>query len=694
MSALMRQIALVSESNLIQPGDLSKVAAAIQKQAARDLAPIWDINATVDAFATLEDVPVGYWSVIIKDDIDEQSAAGIHEDENGQPFALVTASSDINVWSVTTSHETLEMLVDPFGNRLVAADSKQQGKRVSYLVEVCDPSEASEHAYSCNGIFVSDFFTPNFFDPVTSGGVRYSFTGAISQPLQVLRGGYLSWQDAETNEWWQESWFDGDAPTIVGLGHIDQKANGNVRAVIDRKTMPKTLRALGAGRAHAKKAGLSPEQNQTASSAHAKNLRAWIGQILARPGAGGAPAHEAGAAEPVTADAPPRAVEEAINPAPAAAPPASFDPLAAVQYGLLVNAVYSMYTAAPNDPAPPTQSDFPTGYRMLAWVQMNDFTIFETSPQFYGVIAQGVTDPTKFVLALRGTENPIEWFDNFTSLIKVPFKVAGCGSVSYGFSRIYDTLEIVDATEPGGGVLTQAAGSLRAAGTFSKQMAALVRKHAPTLARTLEGLPRITSIDVTAHSLGSALATLYVLENAKEDKIANQTLYTFASPMVGDATFAAAFDALQLTSWRIVNQPDLVPKAPGEFLGYQHIGVEKRYNSTGIAQANPTCWHAMATYLALLDRTRQPDPACRIPPVTAATPEGRAGFGVVRRRARPGAGDDGDRYERQRHALSAGARGGRGQGHRPLLHEISEQASHPGGSESHQRRGPRNLRCL
>lgn len=39
MPALMRQIALVSESELIPAGDVPKVAAAIQKQAARDLAP-------------------------------------------------------------------------------------------------------------------------------------------------------------------------------------------------------------------------------------------------------------------------------------------------------------------------------------------------------------------------------------------------------------------------------------------------------------------------------------------------------------------------------------------------------------------------------------------------------------------------------------------------------------------------------
>jgi hypothetical protein len=313
------------------------------------------------------------------------------------------------------------------------------------------------------------------------------------------------------------------------------------------------------------------------------------------------------------------------GPAPRVGVAQPYDPLAAVQYGLLIDAVYSMYNAQQSNPTPPPQPDFPTGFRLVAWVQMSDFTVVETPPQFYGVIAQSVTDPTRFVLALRGTEGPIAWFDNFTSIIKVPFKVPGCGSVSYGFNRIYESMEIVEAAQPTAGVAAHAAGSLRAAGSFSQQAAALVRKRAPAQARAAGAPIQLNSIDVTAHSLGGALATLYVLENAKGDKIPNQVLYTFASPMVGDPTFAAAFDALGLTSWRIVNEPDLVPKAPGEFLGYKHIGAEQAYDSTGLVQANPSCWHAMATYLALIDRTRQPDPGCQIQAVAAGAPvAGRA----------------------------------------------------------------------
>ena len=55
MSALVHQVALVSESNRVKLPDLMRVSAALQKQASRDLAPIWEISATVDAFASLED---------------------------------------------------------------------------------------------------------------------------------------------------------------------------------------------------------------------------------------------------------------------------------------------------------------------------------------------------------------------------------------------------------------------------------------------------------------------------------------------------------------------------------------------------------------------------------------------------------------------------------------------------------------
>src|SRR5712692_9387867 len=208
MAVLVRQLALVSESDLVTMSDLLHVSAALQKQASRDLAPIWDISATVDAFAKLEDVPDGYWPMIVRDDIG-LDAAGVHEDKDGQPFALISSSSDLDTWALTASHETLEMLVDPSGDRQVTGDSpKRRQGRVSFLVEVCDPCEAADFAYTVNGVLMSDFYTPHYFDPVAVSGVRYSYTGVITAPRQVLRGGYLSWADPVSGHWWQETWFN------------------------------------------------------------------------------------------------------------------------------------------------------------------------------------------------------------------------------------------------------------------------------------------------------------------------------------------------------------------------------------------------------------------------------------------------------------------------------------------------------
>src|SRR4030095_16128510 len=97
---LLRHVALVSETNQITFSQLSRVSAALQKQASRDLAPTWNTKATVDPFDKLEDVPIGYWPIVIMDNINTPGAAGVHEDKDGQPFALVQASPG---WSLTAS---------------------------------------------------------------------------------------------------------------------------------------------------------------------------------------------------------------------------------------------------------------------------------------------------------------------------------------------------------------------------------------------------------------------------------------------------------------------------------------------------------------------------------------------------------------------------------------------------------------
>lgn len=148
MSTLPHQVALVSDTSVVSFSDIAAVAAALQKQATRDFGPIWQVSATVSAFEALESVPVDYWPVIVRSNINQPGAAGYHTDENGQPFSLVEADDQ---WQLTASHETLEMLADPFGNRTIPGSPPPQApqplaalNRVTYLVEVCDPCERRE----------------------------------------------------------------------------------------------------------------------------------------------------------------------------------------------------------------------------------------------------------------------------------------------------------------------------------------------------------------------------------------------------------------------------------------------------------------------------------------------------------------------------------------------------------------------
>ncbi len=280
---LTGHVALVSEESKITAGELAKVAGALSKQISRDFGPIWKVNADVAAYERLEDMPLDYWPIIIKDDIGDPNAAGYHEDKHGQPFSLVQYDAS---WSLTASHECLEMLADPFGRRVIAGESPVSGQgRVNFLVEVCDPCEASDFAYTINGIQVSDFFTPNFFDPIASTGVRYSYTGALTAPRQVLKDGYLSWFVPALNQWWQRSWFDGGKPSDGAIKNFNLSGT-NVRAAIDRLTEAARAEAIAKASTSSKLMAKSVKMRGKAQdpfAGRADSLRLAIREVSGKP---------------------------------------------------------------------------------------------------------------------------------------------------------------------------------------------------------------------------------------------------------------------------------------------------------------------------------------------------------------------------------------------------------------------------
>jgi hypothetical protein len=226
-------VVLVSLTRQTDPQDVSNVAAALQQQVLRDVAPIWAVTATVDVFPRLRGIPAAYWPVAIVDDV--KNAAGYHQDALGRPYALVEYSDS---WSLTASHEVIEMLCDPLGRRVASGRSpKRDQGQVEFLIEACDPCEAATFAYTINGVLVSDFITPHYYDPRTTTGARYSFTGAVTRPREILRGGYVSWWEPQSNHVWQQTWFSGDGPAFRDLGSGGfSRAELSLREFVDRET--------------------------------------------------------------------------------------------------------------------------------------------------------------------------------------------------------------------------------------------------------------------------------------------------------------------------------------------------------------------------------------------------------------------------------------------------------------------------
>lgn len=118
-----------------------------------------------------------------------------------------------------------------------------------------------------------------------------------------------------------------------------------------------------------------------------------------------------------------------------------------------------------------------------------------------------------------------------------------------------------------------------------------------------------TSLTVTGHSLGAAVATLNALDivanghNRKANKeVCPVTAFVYASPRVGDMRFKMAFDSLEnLHLLRIENAPDIVPKVPLVTMGYVEIGNELLINTQLsnylIQPGDIRSWHNLEVYL-------------------------------------------------------------------------------------------------
>lgn len=165
--------------------NLAKVVSALEKQLQRDFVPIWGYPAKL--YETNKP-KADEWQVVFLDDADTVNALGYHDiTKNGQPISKVFVKTTLAAGekiSVTTSHETMEMLIDP-GAQLWA----QGANGTFYAYEMCDAVEDTE--YDIDGVAVSNFVYPSFFESWHAPrSTQFDHLKLVARPFQTLRNGY------------------------------------------------------------------------------------------------------------------------------------------------------------------------------------------------------------------------------------------------------------------------------------------------------------------------------------------------------------------------------------------------------------------------------------------------------------------------------------------------------------------------
>jgi len=203
-------IAFVNESTVVDDAEAEKIMQALQIQADRDFKPIWGQSTKLTYIQKGCKNPKNMAWLALMDDSDQAGALGYHDLTNdGLPLGKIFARTDLQYGesvSVTASHELLEMLADPYISYTMLTG--QGSQTIGYAWEVCDACEDQQFAYDINGIRVSDFVYPAWFQPWRKeGSTKFDHLSKITRPLQLIDGGYIGvwtptsgWQQMNANK--------------------------------------------------------------------------------------------------------------------------------------------------------------------------------------------------------------------------------------------------------------------------------------------------------------------------------------------------------------------------------------------------------------------------------------------------------------------------------------------------------------
>jgi hypothetical protein len=188
------RVQVINDSRHLTDDEITAALPAVQTQVHRDFAPPWGIDASLEFVEKKRQPDPGAWWIAFIDYARHAGEEGNHFlTKSGLPFGRVFVQSTRKVaqeWTSAFSHELLELLADPDTN-VVASRGTTRKNSVWYAYEVCDPCSDDSYGYKIDGVLVSDFVYPAWFESFQKQGARFDHRKLIAKPFQVLPLGYV-----------------------------------------------------------------------------------------------------------------------------------------------------------------------------------------------------------------------------------------------------------------------------------------------------------------------------------------------------------------------------------------------------------------------------------------------------------------------------------------------------------------------
>jgi hypothetical protein len=233
--------------------EVQQAIRAINRQIAEDFFPYWSLGATLRLEGKSSSSPDaqdpadmrGDAVLYLWNETDVDGALGYHDRNNqGIPFGFVFTDLVASIgesWTVTLSHEALELIGDPEVNLLVMGPNPANpDTTVFHWYEMCDAVQAE--TYQIDGIDVSNFVLPLYFTGGDEMGGRNDFMsqvhgGSTLRSFGVNPGGYVGFYNPET----------GDHETFSMLGDREAERRIQIKGAAEAARRGGRHKVRGAG---------------------------------------------------------------------------------------------------------------------------------------------------------------------------------------------------------------------------------------------------------------------------------------------------------------------------------------------------------------------------------------------------------------------------------------------------------------